>query len=180
MGPLFQTIDDLCGGRDAIRGRPYGVIEAHNGRFRHIRLRPFPKVASVPGIVWIGGWQHRTMPGDWCRLYYNQPRRFSNYLVLKYVVSGSQGTLASLHRVLETLDEIARIKGSDALLCDVANWRVSTAILSRWGWATHCPSPWHRHYIKRFYGDYPPRPVWLAKAVGAQVIENELVTSIES
>jgi len=163
MYPLFQTIDDLRSGRHVLRERRYGVIEVRNGCFQQIRLRPLPKIVTVPGIVWIGARRHRIESGDWMRLYYNQPRRFPSYLVLKYILSGRDGSLASLNRVLETLDEIARIKGSDALLCDVANWRISTAILGRWGWEPHCPSPWHRHYIKRFYGQFPPRPAWLAR-----------------
>ncbi len=174
MGRLFQTIDDLRLGRDVLRTRRYGVIEVRNGCFQQIRLRPFPKIASLPGVVWFGGWRHRVEPGDWFRLYYNQPRQHANFLILKYVVSGSEGSLASLNRVLETLDEIARIKGSDALLCDVANWRVSTAILGRWGWEPHCPSPWHRHYIKRFYGHFPPRPAWLERHLELDAAEEHL------
>jgi len=163
MGPLFETVDDLVRGTEILRRRRYGVIEAAGGQLTRVRLRPWPKIATVPGIVFVGGWHHRHKAGDWCLGYYNQPRSFPSFLVLKYVVSGRGGTLASLYRVLETLDEIARLKGSDALLCDVANWRVSEALMARWGWEPHCPSRWHRHYIKRFYGNYPKRPDWIER-----------------
>jgi len=59
------------------------------------------------------------------------------------------------------LDEIARLKQSDALLCDAISERITTRLLSREGWEPHCPSLFHRHYIKRFYGVYPPRQGWL-------------------
>jgi len=54
------------------------------------------------------------------------------------------------------LDEIARIKRSDALLTDASNLRISDRLLARWGWVPHTSSRWHRHHIKRFYGNYPP------------------------
>ena len=65
--------------------------------------------------------------------------------------------MATLRLGLAVLDEIARLKQSDALLCQVSNWRISAELLGRAGWVRHCPSRWHRHYIKRFYGVYPPK-----------------------
>ena len=109
----------------------------------------------------FGNTFHRYFSGDRFWLYYNQPLRFPNFLVLKYVVSGRNTGFGSLARALDVLDEIARLKRSDALLCDVGNWRISTEVLGRWGWTPHSPSRWHRHYIKRFYGKYPPRAKWI-------------------
>jgi hypothetical protein len=153
---FYETITRLDQGAESLRHGHYGVIEAQGGRLERIVLRPYPKLASVPQAVLLGGWCHGHLHGDRCLLYYNQPRRFPNFLVLKYIQSSQEGSLASLNRVLETLDEIARIKRSDALLCDVSNWRISTAIMTRGGWQPHCPSIWHRHFIKRFYGAYNP------------------------
>jgi hypothetical protein len=160
--PLFETVTDLADGAEVLRRRPYGVIEVAEGRFRRVLLRPFPKLISAPEIVLLGRWHHRRRPGDRCLLYFNQPRRFPQFLVLKYIVSARHTTVQSLTRALALLDEIARLKACDALLCDVGNWRVSTRMMARWGWQPHCPSRWHRHYIKRFYGRYPPPPPWLA------------------
>jgi len=156
MSPLFETVTALDQGRAILGRHRYGVIEAVEGRLERIRLRPFPKVVSVPGILLFGNWHHRHHASDRCLLYYNQPWRFSNYLAVAYIVSGRKTTLATICRVLTTLDRIAEIKRSDALLCDVANWRLSSELLARWGWESHCPSRWHRHYIKRFYGNYAP------------------------
>jgi hypothetical protein len=87
-------------------------------------------------------------------------------LGLTYAISNRQTSIRSLRRALDVLDEIARLKRSDALLCDVGNARISRRFMAHWGWEPHCPTRWHRHYIKRLYGEYPPRPAWLAgKAV---------------
>lgn len=159
--PLWETVTDLSEGAEVLRRRHYGVIEVADGRLCRVLLRPVPKLISAPEILLFGGWHHRHCPGDRVRLYYNQPWRFPNFLALKYAVSSRQTTFGTLARALAVLDEIARLKGSDALLCDVGNWRISRRALARWGWVPHCPSFWHRHYIKRFYGAYPPRPAWL-------------------
>ena len=98
--PLFEIVTDLAAGSETLRQRRYGVIEVADGHFRRIVLRPFPKIVSVPGISLMGGWLHRHRRGDHLRLYYNQPRRFSNFLVLQYVESArdtSMGTLTRAH-----------------------------------------------------------------------------------
>lgn len=160
--PLFTTITDLKEDAEVLRRRPYGVIEFADGRFRRIRLRPYPRLITGPEVLLVGNNIHRHRRGDRLWLYYNQPQRCPNFLVLKYVVSTRQTSLGSLRRALDVLDEIARLKRSDALLCDVGNWRISNRLMTRWGWDDHCPSRWHRHYIKRFYGEYPQRRAWLS------------------
>jgi hypothetical protein len=158
---LFETVTDLTAGAELLRRRPHGVIEVLDGQFRRVLLRPFPKIVSAPGILLIGGWKHRSLCGDSIRLFYNQPRRFHSFLVLKYAESARQTSVKTLTRALAVLDEIARLKRSDALLCDAANGRITTRLLSRWGWQPHCPSWFHRNYIKRFYGEYPTPPGWI-------------------
>ena len=103
------------------------------------------------------------MGGDRILLYYNQPWRFPQFLALAYALSGRETSMRTIRVGLEVLDEIARLKKSDALLCDAGNWRISERFMRRWGWQPHCPAAWwHRHFIKRFYGNYPARPAWLA------------------
>jgi len=162
MTPLFEIVTDLEAEAEVLRRRRYGVIEVAGGRFRRVVLRPLPKIISAPEILLLGGAYHRYRSGDRLRLYYNQPRRFPNFLALKYVVSTRNTTMGTLTRALAALDEIARLKRSDALLCDVGNWRITTRLIGRWGWVPHCPSRWHRHYIKRLYpGDREdPQNVW--------------------
>jgi hypothetical protein len=71
------------------------------------------------------------------------------------MVSSASCTFASFRQALLSLDEVARAKRSDAILCDAWNLRISDRLFARWGWEAHKPSRWHRHYIKRFYGQYP-------------------------
>ena len=154
MPPLIEHAFDLSADADLLRQRRYGVIEVRGGRLAAIHLRPWPKFVSLLD-VFFGNWYHDHMPGDHVRLYYNQPRRFPNFLTLKYVISARGTSWATFHRALATLDEIARIKSSDALLCDAANFRISPRLMAREGWERHTSSRWHRNYIKRFYGEYP-------------------------
>lgn len=158
MGKWIETITDLEAGAETLRSRRYGVIEVRGGRLACVRLRPWPKLASLFGVL-VSQWHHRWIPGDQVRLYYNQPLRHSNFLAVKFAVSSRHTTWASIRRALETLEEIARIKGTDALLCEPANFRISDRMLTREGWVRHTSSRWRRHYIKRFYGAYPQRAV---------------------
>jgi len=157
MPPLFETVTNLAAQADVVRRRRYGVIEFAGGKFQRLLLRPLPKFYTPFDYFLRGEGYHRSRPGDRCLLYYNQPRKFGNFLALKYVVSTRDATLATFRGALDVLDQIAEIKGTDALLCDVANFRISDRLLARWGWAPHAPAPWRRNFIKRFYGVYPGR-----------------------
>jgi len=154
---FIRTLDDPFADGDSLRRGRYGVIEVVEGRLKAIHLRRFPKIISALEIETLGRRRHGRQPGDRCLVYYNQPRACPNYLALKYVVSHRDCTFATIHRAAEALDEVARIKQSDALLCDVWNARISDRLLRRWGWEPHKPQRWHRNYIKRFYGAYPPK-----------------------
>ena len=92
---------------------------------------------------------------DRCLLYYNQPWRMPNYLALKYIVSTAGSSYATFRAALKALDAIAAIKGTDAIVCDAGNIRLSERVMNRLGWEPHKPQRWHRNYIRRFYGRYP-------------------------
>ena len=161
--PLWETVTDLAAGAETLRRRRHGIIEVADGQFRCVTLRPFPKIISGPEILLLGGWHHDHVSGDRIRLFYDQPWRFPNFLALKYAVSARQTSYGTLARALAVLDRIAEIKRRAALLCDVGNWRISTDILARWGWAPHCPSRWHRHYIKRLVDETAAREASLQR-----------------
>jgi hypothetical protein len=156
--PLFATAYDLATDAELLRGRRYGVIEVVDRQLARIRLRPWPKFATWVEARILGDWRHRRRAGKVCRLYYNQPRGAGNFLTLAYVESARDASLADLRAALAVLDEIARIKRSDFLVTDVANNRISDRFLARWGWSALTPMPWHRPFVKRFYGEYPPHP----------------------
>jgi hypothetical protein len=172
--PLFSFITDLGRNAETLRRKRYGVIEVRDGRFYCVHLRPWPKILVGPEVVWFGKWWHQSRGGDRLLLYYNQPLRFSNFLVLAYAVSHRATSMRSVRVGLETLEEIARLKRSDAMLCDLSNWRISARFMRRWGCEPHCPAAWwHRHFIKRFYGKYPPRPAWLAGNAASEFVEQD-------
>lgn len=152
---LIERIDDVAAGADAVRRRRYGVIETRCGRLHCILLRPWPKLISWPEVWWVPWRYHVRGEADRCLLYYNQPLRWSNYLTLKYVASTHGTSYRTLREALRVLDAIAATKKSDAILCDVANSRITDRLLARLGWEAHKPQRWHRNFIKRFYGKYP-------------------------
>src|ERR1700730_4766364 len=142
-----RTLVDPFADCETLRRGRYGVIETHEGRLESIRLRSWPKVATALEASWSGRRCHRGRPGDRCWLYYNQPRSFPNFLALKYLVSTRRTTMATIHTALAVLDEIARLKRADSLLCDVTNLRISDRIMARHGWEPHKPQRWHRNFI---------------------------------
>ena len=166
MAPAFETVTHLGRGADSLRRGAHGVIETSDGRFDRVRLRPWPKLASLGGVLLLGQACHRWSKGDRCQLFYDQPRRHANYLAVKYIVSGKGTSYRTFRRALEALDEIARVKRTDALLCELATWRITREMMARWGWEPHLISRWRRHYIRRFYGEYPSRPGWLEEHLG--------------
>jgi hypothetical protein len=152
---LTTTILDWDAGRDELVRRRYGVIETAHGQLVAVHLRPWPKLLSWPEVWPAGPAYHARGGADRCLLYYNQPRRFANFLALKYIVSTAGTSYATARAAMETLDAIAQLKRSDALLCDAANTRISDRLLARFGWQAHKPQRWRRNFIKRFYGVYP-------------------------
>jgi len=154
----IATIDDWAAGRDLlVRGR-YGMIVAEAGEAVAVHLRPWPKLLAWPDVWPVGADYHAPGRRDRCRLYYNQPRRFPNFLALRYIVSTPGASYATFRAALQALDRLAQLKGTDALLCDAGNPRLSDRLMRRFGWEPHKPQRWHRNYIKRFYGVYPPLP----------------------
>lgn len=152
---MTTTIHDWRAGRDElVRGR-YGVIETAGGRLVAVHLRRWPKLLSWPEIWPAGPAYHARGAADRCLLYYNQPRRFANFLALKYMVSTPGTSYATTRAATAALDALAELKGIDALLCDAANTRISDQLLARFGWEAHKPQRWRRNFIKRFYGVYP-------------------------
>lgn len=151
-----RTLSDPFGGDcQCVRSGRYGIIEARAGRLHAIHLRRWPKVISALEVETIARRYHENRSGDRCLLYYNQPLRHPNFLALKFVISQRDCSFATCRCAALALDEVAQVKGSDALLCDAWNLRISDRLLVRWGWQPHKPQRWHRNYIKRFYGHYP-------------------------
>jgi hypothetical protein len=155
MSLYCHTIHDFADGREEIRAWRYGIIEMEAGRLKAIQLRPWPKLFSL-GELWPLAFRYHARGGpDRCLLYYNQPRWQPNFLALKYIVSTEGTSYRTFRSALVVLDAIAELKGTDAIVCDAANLRISDRLLARLGWEPHMPARWHRNFIRRFYGAYP-------------------------
>lgn len=145
-----ETVSDLADSDGVLRRRRYGVIEMCEGRLQAVHLRPWPTLFTWRQLFFPGAAPHSTARGDRCWLYYNQPRCCPGYLALKYVVSTRRCTLATFRGSLTVLDRIAALKDAQAIVCHVANLRISDRLLARWGWERHLWDSPLRHYIKRF------------------------------
>jgi hypothetical protein len=145
---VVTGLDD-SGERELLRRGRYGVIETADERLVRIRLRRWPRRAGPLDLVRGRSFHHHRLTNR-CLVYYNQPVGHDAFLALKFAVSGRGTSLATFRTALGVLDQIAVIKDSHAIVCDVANWRISDRLMVRWGWEAHLPSRWHRHYIKRF------------------------------
>lgn len=153
-----RIVTDLNADAALVRRARYGVIECVDGEFRRLRLRCWPTVVASDEVRLWGPLRRRFDSRDRCRLFYNQPLGHASFLALSYALSGRGCRLRTLVRALETLDEIAAIKRSDAIVMHAWNPRLTARNLARYGWAPHTADPRGRHFIKRFYGDYCTPP----------------------
>ena len=147
--PLYETVTDPQLEADVVRRRRYGVIETCAGRLVRIVYRPYPKTATAFGGRLLGRLSHRLRRGNRCRLYFNEPRSCPGFIALRYLESTRDADYATVCRALTALDDVARLKNADALVCDAANLRITDRSLARRGWVPHAPMVGHRNYIKR-------------------------------
>lgn len=136
-----------------------GRIVTQAGRLIGVHGRWWPHWGSWAQVIWDLHTRH--VGGDRCELFYYEAWNNPGYLTLSYIHSGAQTSLSTLYLATLALDEIARLRNSQAIVCHVTNDRITDRLLRRWGWQAHCPDWSGRHFIKRFYGVYPElRPYW--------------------
>ena len=152
---LYVTVTDIEAQAEIVRRRPYGVIEAVDGEFRRVIFRPWPKWISIPEVLFLAPWLRRRRGRDRCLLYFDQTWRQPNYLAVKYLLTYRGTSYASVVAARRAVDEVARIKRSDALVCQVSNNRLNGRIMKRWGWEPLNDSPRCTLFVRRFYGEYP-------------------------
>lgn len=151
---LYETVTDIAAEADVVQRRRFGVIEAVDGQFRRIIFRPWPRWVSIPEVLLLAPLVRRR-GGDRCLLYFDQSWRQPNYLAVKYLLTYRGTSYASVVAARRAVDEVARVKGSDALVCQVNNKRLNVRIMKRWGWEPLNDSPRCTLYVRRFYGEYP-------------------------
>lgn len=156
------SVTDLYTHADKLSRWRAGRIATAQGRLVSVDRRWIGYRASRLRI-WLE--EHlRSLGQAQCELWYHQPITNANFLVLGYVRSHKQTSLATFYCATLALDEIARLKGCQAIVAEIGNRRLSDRLLSRWGWKRHCESWRGRHFIKRFYDGYPVlSPEWKAR-----------------
>lgn len=147
---LWKSINNLAAARDTVARRRYAIIEVRGGLLHALHFRPFPKFASI-AEAWLDSrvrsWRRAD---DHCWLYFNEPRSCPGFLTLAYLVSTSAASLKSIQTALAALDEVAKIKRSDAIVCDASNLRLSDRVMARYGFEKHALTLPGRNFIKRF------------------------------
>ena len=145
--------------RQLLENRRWGRIVTEGGALEAVYGRWMPYWGNALQMLWDRSL--RRYPRDRCELYYHAPWSAPGFLTLSYVRSGRRTSLATFYAATLVLDEIARIRHSGAIVCNVSNSRISHRLMQRWGWESHCVQWSGRHYIKRLYGNYPEiKPFW--------------------
>ncbi len=155
----LSRVSHVAHGAGLLRQRSCGRIVTSGGRLEAVYGRWWPHLGNMLQVLWDVNL--RTMPADRCELYYHQPLSSPGFLTLSYVHTGPATSLATLYAATLVLDEIARLRQAQALVAHLTNDRISDRLMNRWGWQPHCLQWSGRHFIKRFYGEFPPiRPAW--------------------
>ena len=135
------------GNVDRVRGWSYGELELSNGELLGIYPRWWPKLASQ----WESFHDNylRNLPADFCRVYYAFPRRTPGFMSVLYARSGPNTQYKTLYKAVVVTDEIAKLRNSDAIVCQTISPRASERLMNRWGYVRHAFDLGDNHYIKR-------------------------------
>lgn len=164
----LASVTDPVRHADRIRRWRRGRIIMRDGRLVEIQHRLLSGSVSVAQVWWQA--KYGRNQDDLCWLDYHQPFGMSAFLTLDYVRSGSLAGYKTFVGACHVLDEIARIRGAQAIVAHVTNSQISDRLLQRLGWEPHLPHWQGRHWIRRFYDGYPESTLhrYLAKTAYPQ------------
>lgn len=140
-------VTSIEGNAERIRSCNYGELELFDGKLLGIYPRWWPRIASK--------WESlrdstiRSLPSDFCRAYYAFPKRTPGYMSVLYARSGPNTQYKTLYRAVVVVDEIAKLRDSHAIVCQMIHLRVSERLMNRWGYVRHASALGDNHYIKR-------------------------------
>ncbi len=123
-------VTQLCSDAARLQRWRAGRIVTADGRMQFIQRRWLPYRASRLRVWWDRA--RRPLRTRQCELYYHHRWANADFLVLGYVHSHPAASLASFYCATLVLDEIARLKGSHAIVTEVSNARLSDRLLERW------------------------------------------------
>lgn len=125
----------------------YGTVLLRNGKLIAIQARWWPRWGTVFGAMMDR--VVRTLPEDECRFYFAFPRSAPGFMSLLYVHAGEKTTYQTFHQGIASIEAIARLRRSHAIVCQVTNDRLSERMMNRWGYVKHAPHLGPDHYICR-------------------------------
>jgi len=150
----FQSLADAQKWLGTLRA---GRILMRHGRLECIEQHWISSPVSIAQVWWES--HYGRLDGDVCRLDFHIPRGLPSFITLDYIRSGHGSSYRTFVGACHVLDEIARIRRADAIVAHVTNGQLSDRLLTRLGWQRHMPQWRGRHFIRRFYGQYPPSVV---------------------
>mgnify|MGYP001547403131 CR=1 FL=1 len=137
---------------DLIRRWRCARIVMRGGKLECVQRRWLTGSVSVAQVWWQGYYGRRD--DDVCWLDYHQPWGMPAFLTLDYIHSGRRAGYKSFIGACNVLDEIARLRGTSAIVAHVSNEKISDRLLERVGWQRHLDHWSGRHWIRRFYDGY--------------------------
>ncbi|TWU46301.1 hypothetical protein Poly51_56970 [Rubripirellula tenax] len=139
---------------EKLRKWRYGRIVMRGGAFVEVQRRLTCGSVSMAQVWWQA--KYGRNDDDVCWIDYHQPLGMRSFLTLDYIRAGTLAGYKSFIGACNVLDEVARIRGANAIVAHVSNGNISDRLLTRLGWERHLLSWKGRHWIRRFYDGYPP------------------------
>jgi hypothetical protein len=149
----LSHITDIESSHDHLRRWRCGRIIVQDGKLIRVEHRLMCGSASMAQVWWQ--MKYGRTDDDLVWLDYHQPIGMPAFLTLDYIRSGKRAGYRSFIAAIHLLNEIARIRGSQAIVAHVSNGKISDRLLERQGWQRHMPQWNGRHWIRRFYDGYP-------------------------
>lgn len=138
---------------DAIAQVTRGRIIMRAGRLDSIEQHWLRSPTSIAQVWWESN--HGRLRGDVCMLDYHVPSGLPNFLTLDYIRSGNETSYRTFIGAAHLLNDIAALRGSDAIVAHVTNVKLTDRFMHRLGWQRHQEHWRGRHFIRRFYDGYP-------------------------
>ena len=149
----LDSISDLHAGVAKIESWRCGRIVMRQGKLVSVQHRLLCGSASIAQVWWQA--RYGRADNDICWLDYHQPFGMPAFLTLDYIRAGKSAGIKSFIGACKILDEVAKIRGTQAIVAHVTNHAISDRLLARLGWQQHLENWNGRHWIRRFYDGYP-------------------------
>ena len=143
----LPSVSCIAGNESTINAWTYGELEFCDGRLISIRPRWWPRIGST--------WESmqdsylRNVPNKVLIAYYAFPLRSPGFMSVLYAHSGPETQYKTILRAVLTVDEIARLRNAQAIVCQTVSARATERLMSRWGYVRHAITLGNNHFIKR-------------------------------